>query len=83
MSLTGPRPPLAYEAEKYKAWHLKRILEMTPGITGLWQVDGRGRTTFDEAIRLDIRYLQTWSLWLDFKILFKTGKVVLGCKGAV
>jgi len=83
MSLVGPRPPLAYEAEKYKAWHLKRILEMLPGITGLWQVDGRGRTEFDEAIRLDVRYLKTWSLWLDIKILVKTVKVVLGCHGAV
>lgn len=83
MSLVGPRPPLAYEAEKYQAWHLRRILEMKPGITGLWQVEGRSRTGFDDAVRLDVRYLQTWSLLLDIKILFKTVKEVLLCRGAV
>jgi exopolysaccharide biosynthesis polyprenyl glycosylphosphotransferase len=83
MSLVGPRPPLAYEAEKYQAWHLRRILEMKPGITGLWQVDGRSRTGFDDAVRLDIRYLQKWSLLLDIRILFKTVIEVLRCRGAV
>lgn len=83
MSLVGPRPPLAYEAEKYQAWQLRRILEMKPGITGLWQVEGRSRTGFSEAVRLDIRYLKTWTLLLDIKILFKTVKEVLLCKGAV
>jgi exopolysaccharide biosynthesis polyprenyl glycosylphosphotransferase len=83
MSLVGPRPPLSYEAEKYQSWHLRRILEMKPGITGLWQVEGRSRTGFDDAVRLDVRYLQTWSLLLDLKILFKTVKEVLQCRGAV
>jgi exopolysaccharide biosynthesis polyprenyl glycosylphosphotransferase len=83
MSLVGPRPPLSYEAEKYQSWHLRRILEMKPGITGLWQVDGRSRTGFDDAVRMDVRYLQTWSLFLDIKILFKTVKEVLQCRGAV
>lgn len=83
MSLVGPRPPLAYEVEKYKPWHLRRVLEMKPGITGLWQVEGRGRTEFDEAVRLDVRYLKTWSLFLDFKILVNTVKEVLQCRGAV
>ncbi len=83
MSLVGPRPPLSYEAEKYQSWHLRRILEMKPGITGLWQVEGRSRTGFDDAVRLDVRYLQTWSLLLDIKILFKTVKEVLQCRGAV
>jgi lipopolysaccharide/colanic/teichoic acid biosynthesis glycosyltransferase len=83
MSLVGPRPPLGYEAEKYQSWHLRRILEMKPGITGLWQVEGRSRTGFDEAVRLDVRYLQTWSLMLDIKILFRTIKEVLQCRGAV
>jgi lipopolysaccharide/colanic/teichoic acid biosynthesis glycosyltransferase len=82
MSLVGPRPPLAYEAEKYQAWHLRRILEMKPGITGLWQVEGRSRTGFDEAVRLDIRYLKTWSLSLDIKILLKTVLEVVRCRGA-
>lgn len=83
MSLVGPRPPLSYEAEKYQAWHLKRILDMKPGITGLWQVEGRSRTGFDDSVRLDVRYLKTWSLLLDIKILFKTVKEVLQCRGAV
>jgi len=83
MSLVGPRPSLAYEAEKYQPWQLRRILDMKPGITGLWQVEGRGRVGFDEAVRQDICYLQTWSFWLDIIILFKTVKVVLQCRGAV
>jgi lipopolysaccharide/colanic/teichoic acid biosynthesis glycosyltransferase len=83
MSLVGPRPALAYEAEKYEAWHLRRILEVKPGITGLWQAEGRSKTSFDEMVRLDIRYIQDWSLMLDVKILLKTVKVVLECGGAV
>jgi exopolysaccharide biosynthesis polyprenyl glycosylphosphotransferase len=83
MSLVGPRPPIPYEVEKYKPWHLRRILEIKPGITGLWQVDGRSRTSFDEMVRLDLRYLMTWSFWLDIKILLKTIKAVLETKGAV
>jgi exopolysaccharide biosynthesis polyprenyl glycosylphosphotransferase len=83
MSLVGPRPPLPYEAEKYESWHLRRILEMKPGITGLWQVEGRSKTGWDDTVRLDIRYIQNWSLLLDIKILFKTVKVVLGGRGAL
>ena len=56
MSLVGPRPPLPYEVEQYKPWHRRRVLEAKPGITGLWQVTGRSRTTFDEMVRLDLRY---------------------------
>lgn len=82
MSLVGPRPPLSYEAEKYQSWHLRRILEMKPGITGLWQVEGRSRKGFDDSVRLDIKYLQKWSLALDFEILLKTVKEVLKCRGA-
>jgi lipopolysaccharide/colanic/teichoic acid biosynthesis glycosyltransferase len=83
MSLVGPRPPIPYEVENYKAWHLRRILEVKPGITGLWQVEGRSQTSFDDMVRLDIRYVQTWSLWLDLKILFKTVREVLFPKGAL
>jgi len=83
MSLVGPRPPLAYEAEKYQAWHLRRVLEMKPGITGLWQVEGRSKTGWDDSVRLDIRYIQNWSLLMDLKILLKTIGVVLKCRGAV
>lgn len=83
MSLVGPRPPIPYEVEKYQPWHLRRILEVKPGITGLWQVEGRSRTSFDEMVRLDLRYAQNWSLWLDLKILLKTIKAVLHSSGAL
>lgn len=83
MSLVGPRPPLAYEAEKYQAWHLRRILEMKPGITGLWQVEGRSKTEWNDSVRLDIRYIQNWSLLYDLKILLRTVKEVLRCRGAM
>jgi lipopolysaccharide/colanic/teichoic acid biosynthesis glycosyltransferase len=83
MSLVGPRPPLPYEVEKYDSWHLRRILEVKPGITGLWQVDGRSTTSFDEMVRLDLRYARNWSVWLDLKILAKTIKAVLRPSGAL
>jgi lipopolysaccharide/colanic/teichoic acid biosynthesis glycosyltransferase len=82
MSLVGPRPPLPYEAEKYQSWHLRRVLEIKPGITGLWQVNGRSKTSFDDMVRLDLRYLRTCSLPLDVAILLKTVKVVLQGHGA-
>ena len=71
MSLIGPRPCLAYEAEDYALWHNERFGSV-PGITGLWQVTGKSRTTFNEMMRLDIRYGRLRSFWLDVKILFKT-----------
>jgi lipopolysaccharide/colanic/teichoic acid biosynthesis glycosyltransferase len=77
MSLVGPRPPIPYEIERYEPWHLRRILEMKPGITGLWQVSGRSTTTFDDMVRLDLRYVKNWSLWLDLKILVKTVREVI------
>ena len=83
MSLVGPRPPIPYEVEKYESWHLRRILEVKPGLTGLWQVDGRSRTSFDDMVRLDLRYVQNWSLWLDIKILLKTVRAVIRPKGAL
>ncbi|MFO1313539.1 MAG: sugar transferase [Burkholderiales bacterium] len=82
MSLVGPRPPLAYEAEQYQSWHLRRILEVRPGITGLWQVEGRSRVSFDEMVRMDLRYIKQRSLALDFKLLFRTVAVVLARQGA-
>jgi lipopolysaccharide/colanic/teichoic acid biosynthesis glycosyltransferase len=82
MSLVGPRPPLPYELRHYAPWHRRRILEAMPGITGLWQVTGRSRTTFDEMVRLDLQYARTRSLWTDLLILFRTPAVVLGGKGA-
>jgi exopolysaccharide biosynthesis polyprenyl glycosylphosphotransferase len=82
MSLVGPRPPIPYEVDAYKPWHRGRILEAKPGITGLWQVNGRSRVTFDDMVRLDLRYARTWSLWLDFKILLQTPGAVLRGDGA-
>jgi lipopolysaccharide/colanic/teichoic acid biosynthesis glycosyltransferase len=82
MSLVGPRPSLWYELRQYKPWHRNRILEAKPGITGLWQVSGRSRTTFDEMVRLDLRYTRTSSLWTDIKILLRTPKAVILGKGA-
>lgn len=76
MSLVGPRPPIPYEIKEYKNWHYRRILEVKPGITGLWQVSGRNRTTFNEMVRYDIYYAENWSLMLDIKILLKTFKAV-------
>ena len=82
MSLVGPRPPLPYEVELYSPWHRRRVLEAKPGITGMWQVYGRCRTNFDETVRLDLRYLDQWSLWLDVKILLKTPRAVFSGEGA-
>ena len=76
MSLIGPRPALAYEVEVYSEWHRRRF-EAPPGITGLWQVSGRNRLSFEEMIELDIEYLENWSLWTDIQILFRTVSVVL------
>ena len=72
MSLVGPRPPLPYEVESYKSWHLHRIHEAKPGLTGLWQTSGKNRTTFEEMVRLDLQYIKKRSTWLDMKIVFKT-----------
>jgi lipopolysaccharide/colanic/teichoic acid biosynthesis glycosyltransferase len=77
MSLVGPRPPLAYECQEYDIWHRRRVLEVKPGITGLWQVKGRSRVRFDEMVRLDLQYVNTWSLWLDIRILIKTPVAVI------
>jgi lipopolysaccharide/colanic/teichoic acid biosynthesis glycosyltransferase len=82
MSLVGPRPAIPYEVEAYAPWHRRRVLEAKPGMTGLWQVTGRSRVTFDDMVRLDVRYAMSRSLWLDLKILMKTPLAVLGGTGA-
>jgi lipopolysaccharide/colanic/teichoic acid biosynthesis glycosyltransferase len=82
MSLVGPRPPIPYEMEWYDIWHRRRVFDVKPGITGLWQVYGRSRTTFDEMVRLDLRYAKTWSIWLDLEIILKTPKAVFSGEGA-
>ncbi|RJO61507.1 sugar transferase [candidate division WS5 bacterium] len=82
MSLVGPRPPLPSEVEKYDNWQ-RRKLSMRPGITCLWQVSGRSEIAdFNEWMKLDLEYIDNWSLWLDFKILLKTIPVVMLGKGA-
>ena len=82
MSLVGPRPPISYEVEAYDLWHRRRLLEAKPGITGLWQVNGRSRVEFDEMVRLDLQYAKTWSPWLDVKILARTPKAMVVGEGA-
>ncbi len=81
MSLVGPRPVPTYEVAEYEAWHYER-LAVLPGITGLWQVEGRGQVSFDEMIQLDIKYVSHRSLWLDFKILLLTMPVIFSGRGA-
>ena len=81
MSLVGPRPPIPYELAAYQTWHRRRVLEVKPGITGLWQVTGRSRVRFDDMVRMDLRYAMSWSPWLDVKILLRTPCAVI--KGAV
>ena len=82
MSLVGPRPPIPYELESYDVWHRRRVFGVKPGITGLWQVNGRSKTTFDDMVRLDLKYARPWSLWLDIKILLQTPWAVLSREGA-
>ena len=82
MSLVGPRPPVPYEFQVYDTWHRRRVLEVKPGVTGLWQVSGRSRMSFDDMVRLDLRYSQCWSLGLDLRILMATPRAVLGGEGA-
>lgn len=82
MSLVGPRPPLEYEFKAYDIWHRRRVLEIKPGITGLWQVEGRSRTQFDEMVRMDLKYARAWSLWLDVEILLRTPVAVITGNGA-
>lgn len=76
MSVVGPRPPIPYEVEAYQLWHRKR-LDMKPGLTGLWQVSGRNRLPFDEMVKLDLFYIENWSLLLDLKIILRTLPVML------
>src|SRR5207247_5276903 len=71
MSLVGPRPPLPEEVSRYEEWHRHR-LEVSPGLTGVWQVSGRSEIPFDEMVLMDLWYAENWSLGLDLKILLKT-----------
>jgi lipopolysaccharide/colanic/teichoic acid biosynthesis glycosyltransferase len=80
MSLVGPRPPLPSEVANYDTWHRRR-LSMKPGMTGLWQVRGRHSPEFDHWVAQDLEYIDSWSLWLDFKIIARTVPAVLGGTG--
>lgn len=80
MSVVGPRPPIASEVREYKLSHLRR-LDVTPGITGLWQVQGRQDPSFASYVSLDVNYIDNWSVWLDFKIIIKTIGVVFAGTG--
>jgi lipopolysaccharide/colanic/teichoic acid biosynthesis glycosyltransferase len=81
MSMVGPRPPIPYEMQVYQEWHKQR-LAVRPGLSGLWQVQGRSRVPFDEMVRMDLEYIARQSLWLDLKILLLTIPAVLSGKGA-
>jgi exopolysaccharide biosynthesis polyprenyl glycosylphosphotransferase len=81
MSIVGPRPPIPYEVEEYDLRHRKR-LDMKPGLTGLWQVSGRSRLPFEEMVRIDLYYIENWSLWLDLKIILLTLPAILRGDGA-
>lgn len=81
MSLVGPRPAIPAEVEQYQEWHRRR-LDVSPGMTGLWQVSGRSELTFDEMVMLDLFYAENWSLGLDFKILVRTIPTMLLGTGA-
>lgn len=82
MSLVGPRPPVPYEFEAYEMWHRQRLVAVKPGITGQWQVGGRSRTTFDEMVRMDLKYSASWTVWGDIKILWQTPRAVISGVGA-
>jgi exopolysaccharide biosynthesis polyprenyl glycosylphosphotransferase len=81
MSIVGPRPPIASEVRQYKLSHLRR-LDVLPGITGLWQVQGRQDPSFDSYISLDVTYIERWSIWLDIKIIMRTIGVVFSGTGS-
>ena len=81
MSLVGPRPDVPYSVALYKDWHKQR-LSVLPGITGLCQIRGRGRVSYDEGMRLDCEYVQRRSLWLDLEIIFLTIPAVVSMRGA-
>lgn len=81
MAFVGPRPPLPREVAEYQTWHQQRLL-VRPGMTGLWQVNGRSDLSFDQMVRLDLYYAENWSLWLDIKILLRTIPAVVFGRGA-
>ena len=81
MSIVGPRPQLVEEVAGYEEWHKQRLL-VAPGVTGLWQINGRSQLNFDDMVRLDLYYAENWTPWLDFKIMLRTPPAVLAGRGA-
>ncbi len=81
MSIVGPRPQLVEEVAGYEEWHKQRLL-VAPGVTGLWQINGRSQLNFDDMVRLDLYYAEHWSAWLDFKIMLRTAPAVIAGRGA-
>ena len=81
LSLVGPRPPIPSEVEKYEEWQKKR-LSVKQGVTGLWQISGRSNLSFEEMVRLDLYYIQNWSIGMDIKIIIKTIPVIFLGRGA-
>ncbi len=81
MSLVGPRPEVPYALEHYRSWHYRRF-DVLPGLTGLWQVNGRSQRTAVEMLRLDVEYAARWTIWLDIRILLKTLPSMVGKGGA-
>src|SRR5690606_3908743 len=81
MSVVGPRPQVPSEVAAYEDWHYQRLM-VTPGLTGLWQVNGRSNLTFDEMVKLDLYYAEHWSPWLDIKLILRTIPAVLLGRGA-
>jgi exopolysaccharide biosynthesis polyprenyl glycosylphosphotransferase len=81
MSLVGPRPPIGSEVDQY-AWEQRRRLSVKPGMTGLWQVSGRSDVSFRQWVEMDLAYIDSWSVWQDIAILFRTFRIVIEGKGA-
>jgi len=82
MSLVGPRPALEYEVDLYDIWHRRRVFEVKPGMTGIWQIKGRSRTDFNTMVRMDIRYIKNWSPVMDIELVLKTPLALVSAKGA-
>ncbi len=82
MSLVGPRPAIPYEIKEYHVWHRRRVFEVKPGLTGIWQVKGRSRTDFDNMVRMDIQYIKEWTLLMDLQIIAETPLALFSAKGA-
>ena len=82
MSIVGPRPAIPYEVNEYNIWHRRRVFETKPGITGFWQVKGRSRTDFNNMVRMDIQYINSWSLINDLKLIVATPVAMVAGRGA-